>query len=344
MEEKYTISFPVGDLIKGFALLLMVFHHCYGFPLWLDSETLRPTCMEFCQRWAFSANICVSIFAFLTGWFYFHHRDKSSGYSLKKMGSCIVEYGVLVVFTMSVATIFCGYTPRMSGFVLELFPLGSFHKLMIFAWYIRFYLIVLLLLPFLAAMMDVKGKRCRFVVVLVGLVVLYIMLFFSGHANDTCWLPCVISGYACAQYSVLERLARMLAFLKSDIIAGIFAVVTPCCLYRYCWNEVLGRFDAGFLYAPIFCSGCILLYPYVKKIKVAGFIQLLGKHSLNVWILHGIFFSTITKGVFQKFAYAIDSPAYVIPFVVGCSLLVSMVLKPIQVICRKLLIQKLAGM
>lgn len=341
--KDYAITIPIGNTIKGIAVLMMVFHHCYGFPGWLDDATRIPTCMNQLQDWALSAKFCVSIFAFLTGWVYFHHLDKSCAYSLKKICSCLVEYGVLVAVMVALASLFCGYEPSLSGCVKELFPLGRFHKLMMFAWYIRFYLVVLLLLPFLAILLDTQGKVYRIAVLFFGLLALYASLVISGHENDAYWLPCVISGYACAQCQVIERCVRCIKILKIDSVIGVVVVVASYCLYRYFGREFLKRFDAGTLYAPLFCCGWIILYPYVQKIKIAGILQILGKHSLNIWLLHAIFFSIHTRASFQRFAYAVDSPFYVLPFVVGVCLIASMLIKPLQKVCRRIIVEKMAG-
>lgn len=341
--KDYAITIPIGNAIKGIAVLMMVFHHCYGFPGWIDDVTRIPTCMNQLQGWALSAKFCVSIFAFLTGWTYFHHLDKSCAYSLKKIASCLVEYGVLVAAMVALASLFCGYEPSLSGCVKELFPLGGFHKLMMFAWYIRFYLIVLLLLPFLAILLDTQGKVYRLVVLVFGLFALYASLVISGHGDDAYWLPCVISGYACAQYKVIERCVGCMMLLKIGLVIGVVAVVASCYLYRYFGYVLLGRFNAGALYAPFFCCGWIILYPYVQKIKIAGFLQILGKHSLNIWLLHGIFFSIPTRASFQRFAYAVDSPFYVLPFVVGVCLIASMLIKFLQKVCRRIIVEKMAG-
>jgi fucose 4-O-acetylase-like acetyltransferase len=214
---------------------------------------------------------------------------------------------------------------------------------MAFAWYIRFYLVVLLLLPFLAVLMDTQGKASRLVVLIFCLLALYVSLVISGHENDAYWLPCVISGYACAQYKVIERCVGCMILLKIGLVIGVVAVVASCYLYRYFGYVLKGAFNAGALYAPFFCCGWIILYPYVQKIKIAGFLQILGKHSLNIWLLHGIFFSIPTRASFQRFAYAVDSPFYVLPFVVGVCLIASMLIKPLQKVCRRIIVEKMAG-
>ena len=341
-EKDYAITVPIGNVIKGVAVLMMVFHHCYGFPGWFADTTKIPSCMAQVQSWACSAKFCVSIFAFMTGWTYFRHLDKSCAYSLKKICSCLVEYGFLVVVMIAFALLFCDYEPSLSGCVNELLPFGNNHKLMNFAWYIRFYLIVIILLPFLAILMDVQGKMCRYVVLFIGLLVLYATLIILGCGDDAYWLPCVISGYFCSQFQIVERCTRFIISIKISFVIGVVAVVASCCLYKYYGHISKGAFNAGALYAPLFCCGLVLFYPHLKKIKIAQILQFLGKHSLNIWLLHGVFFSIHTRDYFQQYAYAIDSPLYVLPFVVGCCLIASIFIKPLQIVCCRFVITKLA--
>ena len=74
----------ITTAIKGIAILLMVSHHCFGFPEWYIDSVSYPDFLPYSREFANITNICVSIFAVLTGWVYFKHLDKSFLYSLKK--------------------------------------------------------------------------------------------------------------------------------------------------------------------------------------------------------------------------------------------------------------------
>lgn len=335
------LTVPVANVIKGIAVIMMVIHHCYGFPGWIVEEELIPTIMPKVQAYAFACKFCVPVFAFLTGWAYFFHKDKSCGYSIKKISSCLVEYWVLVMLLMSVAVACCHCAPNLSLLVNELFPFARAHRLMIFAWYIRFYVVTLVLLPFLAVLLDMRGGRFRIAFLVVGMYALYKILMLLGRSDDIYWLPCVLGGYMCAQYGILEKCVNWLSKWNVGWLFGVLAIYVSYRLFKSRECVFSCRISSGALYAPFFCCGWILCYPIIRKLKLDNGLQLLGKHSLNIWLLHGIFFSRLTRGEFQKFAYAVDSPLYVIVFVIGSCLLVSLALKPLQTRIRSYVVERL---
>lgn len=87
MLERQTNSYierNTTDIIKGIALILMFFHHFFTFPdAWIDSVSNIYTDNYF-EIFQNGTNLCVSIFAFLTGFFYYYNNNKTVKYSIKK--------------------------------------------------------------------------------------------------------------------------------------------------------------------------------------------------------------------------------------------------------------------
>ena len=337
MHNNNAISISTGNVIKGIALVMMVFHHCYGFTMWYIPG-IHPTCQPDFHKTALAFKLCVCIYAFLTGWAYFHHRDKTCKYSITKNISILTEYSIILLFTIGLASIFCSYHLTFDSFINELLPVKKMHRLLRFSWYIGFYLVAMVLLPFIASIFDKKVTLKKLPIV-AGVCVIGFSVLAMISSRDACWIICIANGYLCAQYDIPGLISKQLKKIPFYPVAGLILAIGAVWLYFY-QSQILST-GTDVLFTPLFCCGVVLMYPFLQKIRFVAPLSFLGKHSLNVWLLHGLFFSTFTRDFFQPAAYAIDSPLYVIPFVLGSCLLVSIVLKPVQNAVRKLVLHGL---
>ena len=97
--SKNFIDREYTNIIKGIALLLMFIHHLFTFPdTFLIKNINVPDLQCFAEIFNEPTKICVSIFAFVTGYFYFFNKSKTYRYSLKKASDLYVNY--LVVFIL----------------------------------------------------------------------------------------------------------------------------------------------------------------------------------------------------------------------------------------------------
>lgn len=341
-ENQNIITLPIFNFIKGLALCMMVYHHCYGFPDWyVDVVAATADVSNYQIRVALSFNICVSIFAFLTGWAYYYHEDKSCGYSIKKIVGVMVEYGVLVVFSMLLASLFCDYPLTIRNLKNELLPFARIHILMIYAWYIGFYVFMMVLMPYVSYFMERINLGKGGILAVLALACAYFILDFFGLHMMMPWIPCVMVGYMCAKFRVFGFAKHIVvkSWLKMPI--GIGFIIVSVCMYGLC-GDLLGKYaNVGAICAPLFCVGVIMTYSLFETIKLSSGVEFLGGHALNIWLLHGIYSSRCTREVFQPIAYAVNSPFYVIPFVIISSLLVSIALRPVQAWLRKYVILSL---
>ena len=68
------------NIIKGVAIILMFFHHFWGFPNWILPE-YGGSAYENLSFLRFPLKICVLIFCSLSGYFYYFSRKKMDGSS-----------------------------------------------------------------------------------------------------------------------------------------------------------------------------------------------------------------------------------------------------------------------
>lgn len=325
--DKETLTVPVVNFIKGLALVMMVAHHCGS----------SFTTVADIRSYALSLSFCVSIYAFLTGWVYYHHKDKSCGYSCRKVVSIMLEYGIVVVFSMMMAYVFCGWVPTFQNILYEFLPFSDKHKLMVFAWYIGFYVALMLLLPYFPLVWHVENpvNRAVFFIAFILFAISSMKVLDSLHC-----MQCAIVGYMVARYRCIERISHKFKYLKTGLVGALALIILSCWLY-YIGYEVIPQRTVGSVLAPVFCAGALIAHTYLRPNILKCATEFLGKHSLNVWLIHGLFFSEVTRLVFHPVACCVDSLWIVIAIVGGSSLLVSMALKPLQTITRNFVLDRL---
>ena len=343
-------SWSASTALKGVAVLLMVFHHCYGFPQWFVSPDLIPSGLGGVTRaCAGHAKICVAIFAFLTGWAYYRHKDKSLGYTLRKIVGLMADFAVILFFVMLIACLFCGYKLSCFNILSEFLPFSDLHRLVLFSWYIGFYVIMMCLLPFLESTCQVKNVWCRIVLWLAAGICLVFSTAILNIPHLTVWFPCAVSGYACSRLCLFEKVCSYwqrrscaaVAAIVFFLLAGVISILSGGFFEYFLPGHY---YSSGVITVPLICCGWILLLPAIERLKLTGALMQLGKHSLNIWLLHSVFFSSVTRALFQPVAYAVDSPLYVLPFVVGSCYLASLGIKPLQNAFRGFILRRLEGL
>ena len=141
----FILNRDMSTFLKGIAIILMVVHHSLGYPEWYISDRY----IYFYDKTYIIQNLAnflvVPMFAFLTGWSYFYHKDKSYKYSKIKIYKFLLSYWIIYIPFLFLAIYFCGYRPNCFDIVLEAFGLSK--NIMIFNWYICFYVTIMFILP-----------------------------------------------------------------------------------------------------------------------------------------------------------------------------------------------------
>ena len=101
--------------LKGIAITLMIVHHFFGYPTWYISGIAYPGLEGIADTICVTSKTCVGIFAFITGWTYALHQDKSFKYSLKKIWRILVDYWVVYLLLLGIAAVISGVAPFRGG-------------------------------------------------------------------------------------------------------------------------------------------------------------------------------------------------------------------------------------
>lgn len=315
------------NALKGAAVVLLFFHHFLTFPEFYLPEFRNTELYFYKEYFRFSSNMCVAIFAFLTGYGNYFSCHKGTRYFLLKVKKTLISYWIFFILFFFCAILFVNYRIDCSQIMLELFGLSenSFNgNIMIFSWYMPFYLTVLLILS-----VDFSVRRYFKLIItdILFLIVMPVFLFsFLGSLTQTClpikklfvdlmlWFPCVMLGNISAKYSLLQRFDDFLNtfYCKSRIIRFLvpclFIAIIVYGMYR---TPGIILFLHSSLFLPIIfnmsvCYVLFLIYAITKLfdlIKVEFVCCMLvecGSLSLYMWLIHGLFFN-----VFKNFTQPI---------------------------------------
>lgn len=301
--KQYEISKQQSYIIKGIAILLMLFHHFFTFPQWVVDETIDYSCLSVLSS---PSKLCVCIFAFINGWT-FAFRDvswKDAGYKIKKL---LINYWCIAVPAIFVGFIVCNQKITPVLILKELF--GFSNAIMVFAWYIPFYCISILVMTSIQRIIGRNALSGIAVGVIIPILVFSLLKKFSMTPeiqtmfnNLKHWFPCVSVGFMSNKYNLLGKLERMTEKVDKVILSFIFII--GCFAGRYYASGL------DFVY-------CVLMVFAIMSLKIKDnsiigkILQMCGKNSSNMWFLHCLFFGEFTRTFFQPFAYFARMPVLV---------------------------------
>lgn len=296
-------------ILKGIAIILMFYHHFCGFPEWLlegsQCKSMIPITvsgMSVMRIIAVFGTICVGIFTFCSGYYWGEDKDSAGGISvrLKKCFSLLLNYWVIWVIYIFIGIGFGEPFPSTKIFFANLFGMGLIpntdYICVTFGWYIGFYMIAILLLPPIHKMCD--KYKCDILIV-AGWLLLFILskqiALWTVFSDFISWGPIFSIGCFVAKYDLLEKLGSRIqshkrVWLSSVILVLVFGV--KCLL-----GSSYKGFNLYILYTPLFVTALFYIVDAGIKAErrsvktVMGILEYLGRYSMNLWLLHGIFFT-----------------------------------------------------
>lgn len=318
--------------IKGFAVILMLFHHIAGFPErfpldFLGFQSLWSSFIEngYLQNFALSAKICVSLFFFLGGYGLFSRR-KSSGFSVASeiIRLYCAYWKVFVIFVPIGILFFANGEAELSSFCVRyLFGSGKAMITTVISdfigwtsmlngewWFFKSYICVLILGYLFCDFTDKNNSFWKDIVVVFLLDILIAGVFPSIAKTDVFsslgrniyyqeffmidgYSTAFFAGIVFAKYNGISWIVKKIQMIPHPALASVLALGI---LY---WIRTFVLVNAD-----IIC--CALMIPaltvFLGKCKIIKRIFVfLGKHSTNIWLIHSFYcyyFLGITHLVF----------------------------------------------
>lgn len=210
-------------------------------------------------------------------------------------------------------------------------------------WYIRFYICLLIIFPFIdtifALIEKIVTKRILFCAC--------IMFMLAGaFINKTYSMFCLgsymvfVSGYMCAKFQLLDkiRLSRKKAIASILMIIAIFGFK-----YWVICIVPLGNTYAKFLDAyttPLFVYAVTVLYTMSAENKLWSVFSFFGKHSTVIWLTHTFFCYYYWQDiiVLPKLSILVYLWTLLLSSIVA--ILVEYIINWLETLCKKYIVRK----
>lgn len=313
--------------LKGIAIFIMMFFHCFCSTRRIGDYTVDffPFTQNFFMNFSRSFNICVSIFAFITGYgLYLSCKNKcvTPRDNLKWTANRYIKtfsgYWFVYVISFIVTMCYCGY-PIEKYFgkgigkglsyiavdFLGLFDLFSTPTLNGTWWYMSAALIFILFVPIALKI----TKKTGYIPLILFLIILPRLLLEPGAIDGTnpyAFLITVLFGMLFAQYDVFNKVLNI-KLVKNRIADSIIQFVLWTALLAvsiYFWIRFEQKyfFEYHFAFQPlisiIYCRKYIVRIPVIKEI-----LAFFGKHSMNIFLVHSFFRSIFFADFTYSFKY-----------------------------------------
>ena len=331
--------------LKGLAVLLLVFHHCYRTSAKFAAyePVFQPLNANQVIQLGLYAKICVSIFAFVSGYglLYSYNRDhlksekSTSDWVRQRLFSTLSGYWIIAI--LSYILFAClgllrlskwGDTPfqQFGGILTDI--LGVSNLLGVKSlngawWYISAAIVFILFLPVLACSMKNLGWATS---VLIIFVLPRVFGFgFTGGTSSYPFLMAFVLGMSCCHSDIIGRIRRLKIVENRRLNEGIkFFMILMLVLFGV-WSE--GKVDKkifweySFAIIPFFVI--VFFVVYIQRIRViSDLFSFLGKHSMNIWLTHS-FVRDYLPGIVWKIKYFLVPPVVILLI----SLIISMLLE-----------------
>ncbi len=315
------------NIVKGVAIIFMFIYHFFTFPSWIITGSDYPNLSSFANLFQMPLRICIPIFAFLTGYLYFHAKEKTFKYSARKILNIYISYWVVLAI-LAIIIFICNipFNPGIKATLYEI--VGVRNGIMCFCWYVFFYAISMLLLALIRPLLKTLSGTIIMVIISsicfkaislypIGIIGKYYASALGG------FFPCILMGAACAQGKFFEKyldpmLAKRFKRKGVSLIAlaltslAVFIVrkkVPSLCLFQLVTPS--GNTDLtinlDLIYAPIICYTIINIFRIIRFKPLTTVLTEFGSMSLLMWFIHCVFFNA-SKSYTQPLLYWLYNP------------------------------------
>ena len=304
--------------LKGIAIILMLFHHCFRLTRIYDgcAVSFYPFRETSVVNAAFASKICVSFFAFITGYGLFisykRKTESAQKWVLKRYIKTFSGYWIIWVISAIVCQLIDGRTQRIlfsdglsKGIIYSIFNIIGVDSLFGTAtlndvwWYMGAAVIFIISIPIIYRCKDNLWLLLALVILMPRMFLRYNggELLASGQSAFSFFVPQVL-GCIFARYSLFERLYECSFSLKLYLLClEIWGIVFFYKIYHYLDRAKFWEIHYGLF--PLLII--IFIVEYVFRIKfIHKPLAILGKHSLNIYLIHSFIQMYAKKMIFSN--------------------------------------------
>ncbi len=304
--------------LKGIAILLMIMHHVLIKDYYIDPDVSLFSNIVI-SRLMVLGKVCVGLFMFVTAYGYALKKKRDWLYSFSHIKRLLVRYWALLLVFIALG-ILAGNHPDSITVLLNIFGLSSAYSCA--NWYVYFYIYAMLVLPLLSWLVDRYGVWT----VLLSVVVCGVASFLLK--SDDLWLKVVRE---CLFYTPVLVVGCYLAqsgvsFIKHRFSTIELVLVLVLVLAAGCMSRDIYGFCTFTVIIPVMAWMMVALLRHQSLQSLRAVLIKLGQLSLYMWFVHSVFFSSMTRSLFQQSNLWPKNLILVYLVVFGISLLVSVLL------------------
>ena len=294
--------------IKGVAILYMLFHH-----LFLDesrfaaySVSFFPFSQEFIVSIGFMLKICVSIFAFISGYGLLKSvsviklsKRNAEAWCFKRLLKTMSGYYFIYIFALIVTQAIDRLPQKtyfsdgsIKGLIYLLTDFLGVHGLFSTPtlnstwWYMSAAILYIALVPIIYTI----SKKTGYMPVVIVVIALprILNVGYPGGINPYTFILPMLFGMIFAEYDAFERISDILSHKKALSSAAAFIIFSGGIVLFYFISVYIRHYEAWELeygIAPLFHI-CFLRYFIVRIPVVKNILAFLGKLSMTIFLSH----------------------------------------------------------
>lgn len=331
-----------SNIISTVAILLMIAHHFFGFRSFFLEEVDYISVfslhnIEIERIIAAFGKICVALFAFNSGYVLWKKSaDYSNPVKLFNRGfKFLISYWIILAgfwlyALLSEQSIPTGKYLWLNLIGLETGPNAPYINIP-FSWYVAYYITFLILAPFLLKAFS-RNYICDIISFLCCLSIANISF------NYTFLNPLTISatGILFAKYHIFYKVEKLFKnHYNLPVLILILVILIPLRQGAiYLNNPIIKLLGIDIIIAPIFIFVTIKIFEIIFEItKGGGIISLFSQKAMNMWFIHGFYFTGDCP--MQNFIYSPRYSFLIYALGIAITLILSMVITPLQIITIK---------
>jgi hypothetical protein len=341
------------NAIKGIAIILMFFHHCFldsrrwaAVPYSMLDEVKKITYFPvsfapFSEKtivyMASFSKICVPIFVFLTGYgmavSYQLRKNNSQKYVWNRIVSLMTGFWFVFIITQ----ILCVFTGRYNliygkglvgiiRFIVDGMGLANLFKMPSFNstwWYMSLAIVLIFIFPTVYRWIQKEDW-----IVLVTAIILPRALHITTLASDDFlrYFLAYLMGMYFQKRNLLVKIKQFMVG-KNKIIKGVIALLLLVLIIKCRQNAYIGWKYLDIWEGVAATYVIIISYVYILNWRyVCRMFQKLGEHSMNMFLIH-----TFYRDVFfHRFTYSFHNWALIVLVLLVISFLSSVVLEKLK--------------
>lgn len=349
-------AFSVDDswVLKGIAIILMMFHHCYRTVDRFEGYTVSffPFTQDRIVELSYMFKICVSIFAFISGYgLYLSAKNKCNDikstekWTISRLIKTLSGFWFVYVLVFISTQIYAQYPQQV--YCTESYTLGGIWAVIDFLglanlfatptlvgtwWYMSAAIVFIIAVPLSIKWIDKLGLFSLLAILII--IPRILGLDYLGGTSAYIFLPAMITGLIFAKYELFQKIDDFKIF-KNKTLSEITKFVILLALiiigefiYRHIYISKVWEYTYA-IYPVIviaFCRKYIARIPILNKILI-----FFGKHSMNIFLVH----TFIRENFFKDFIYGFERFWLIVLVLFSISLAISVIIiEPLKKLVR----------